>query len=190
MSAIINSLNQLFNKLPKAEKALHGLVIIWVAVQIISSSFMHIRHSQDWTQANWLSQVHAYGGMLLGIISILFIVKVLSRRGFADLYPWLFRDISVIKADLQSLLKFTLPEAQPRGLAATIEGLGLLALLIALITGSAWFISVQSGADFPALLGLHKSSVGLIETYFYGHGLFGILHLIQIVYRAKTPSHE
>jgi len=29
------------------------------------------------------------------------------------------------------------------------------------------------------LLEIHKTSVGLIETYFYAHGLFGLLHLVK-----------
>ncbi len=181
MQTIKHALKQLFDAIPALERTLHALVIVWVALQIISSSYMHIHHLQDWQNANLISQVHVYGGLMLGVISVLFTIKTIARRGFADLFPWLKGDFSVIIVDLKTLMTFRLPIAKPRGLAAAIEGLGLSALLIAVATGAMWFISVQSHTEISGLLGLHKSSVGLIETYFYGHGLFAILHLLQII---------
>ncbi|WP_345197260.1 hypothetical protein [Kistimonas scapharcae] len=34
-------------------------------------------------------------------------------------------------------------------------------------------------ATAPLLLSIHKTSVGAIECYFYGHGGFALLHLVS-----------
>lgn len=95
------------------------------------------------------------------------------------MYPWLSGNFTQIKQDLQCLSRVELPESHPAGIAATVEGLGLLALLLALVTGTAWYLSASSTGISPELLKIHKTSVGLIETYFYGHGAMALLHFIH-----------
>ena len=170
----------LFERLPHSEKILHLLVMLWVLMQIITSNFMHVHSDTPWADINVVSHIHAYGGLLLFPITLLFSWKIIKRRKISDIYPWLHKDISEIKKDIKTLSTFSLPEVRPGGLAATIEGLGLLALLLALVTGAMWYISASNGSlSFsPQLLEIHKTSVGLIEAYFYGHGLFGLLHLV------------
>ena len=126
-----------------------------------------------------ISQVHMYSGLALLPISLIFMTVVIRRRTFADLYPWLYKDFAVIAEDIKTLFTFRLPKARPAGLSATIEGLGLLALLLAIFTGCLWYADAVTGHMSALLLEIHKSSVGLIETYFYAHGLFGLLHLIE-----------
>ncbi|MBB1312929.1 cytochrome b/b6 domain-containing protein [Aliivibrio sp. SR45-2] len=171
--------NVLFERLPTSEKILHILVMLWVLLQIITSNFMHVHSDTLWTEINVVSHIHAYGGLLLIPITLLFSWKIIKRRKMSDIYPWLYKDISEIKKDIKTLSTFRLPEVRPGGLAATIEGLGLLALLLALVTGAMWYISASNGnlSFSPQLLEIHKTSVGFIEAYFYGHGLFGLLHL-------------
>ncbi len=179
LSRIKQGIEELFANLPHAEKALHALVLIWVLTQIISSNFMHVHADTIWSSVNQVAKLHVYGGLLLLPISLLFIYKVLKRRTIVDMYPWLSGNFSQIKADIQTLRQFTLPKTHPAGLAATVEGLGLLALLLALVTGTLWYIVASSSGIAPTLLSIHKTSVGLIETYFYAHGAMALLHYIQ-----------
>jgi hypothetical protein len=187
LSKIHNAFNYLFKDLPTSEKVLHHAIILWVLLQIISSSFMHIRRDTLWSDINWVSQLHIYSGLVLLFVSILFFIKVINRRKATDIYPWIYKNVNVITEDIKTLLTFRLPETRPAGLAATIEGLGLLALLLAVTTGMLWYLSVGYSDLTPLLLKTHKTSVGLIEIYFYGHGLFGLLHLIN---RLRSKKEE
>lgn len=118
-------------------------------------------------------------GLTLTLFALLFFAKVYLRRGSQDLYPWLGGHWQQIIADLKQLKAMRLPEPVPGGLAATVEGLGLLALLLAVATGALWFVVAQMGFDSALLLSIHKTAVGAIELYFYGHGGFALLHLLH-----------
>ncbi len=103
----------------------------------------------------------------------------MTRRQFVDLYPWFYGRFDILKQDLDSLLKLKLPETKPSGLAACIEGLGLLALLLALLTGGVWYWFLSSNGPNDLLLSVHKLSVTFIQIYFFGHGTAALLHLIK-----------
>ncbi|TEW55562.1 hypothetical protein E2R68_04020 [Psychromonas sp. RZ22] len=171
--------NALFENLPTSEKILHLTVVIWVSLQIISSYFMHVHSTTLWADINLMSQFHVYSGLLLFVITSIFFMKILNRRKAKDIYPWLYKDFDGIKQDSKTLMAFRLPTSRPGGLAATVEGLGCIALMIALLTGIVWYVTVGNGVLSPVLLKTHKVSVGLIEAYFYGHAFFGFLHLFQ-----------
>ncbi len=99
------------------------------------------------------------------MFATVFFVVVLSRRKVTDLYPWLSGNFGRIIEDIKVLRTFKLPEARPAGLAATIEGLGLLALLLAAVTGTLWMISfLSNNTSDPDFLAIHKTAVGAIEA--------------------------
>ena len=168
----------LFAHLPSAEKTLHFIVIFWVLWQLISSSLMHVDGDTLWPQIELLAKIHAFSGVGLMVIALVFFIKVVTRRKLTDLYPWLYRNFSVIKADLYCLARLQLPEPKPAGLAATVEGLGLLALLLAVCSGFIWLLVAYFYGSAALLLDVHKTSVGAIEAYFYAHGGLAILHFI------------
>ncbi|MGS0680543.1 hypothetical protein ACVBIL_05190 [Shewanella sp. 125m-7] len=169
----------LFIHLPKAEKWLHLFVLSWVLWQLLISFAMDVHGNTPFSQMTIIDKLHIYGGLGLFILSIIFFIIVLHRRKLADLYPWLTGNFSGLKSDLKVLMSLRLPEAAPSGLAATIEGLGLLALLLAVATGLLWYSAITLGFSFaPELLQFHKISVTAIEVYFYGHSTFALLHLL------------
>ncbi|WP_407333665.1 hypothetical protein [Enterovibrio sp. 27052020O] len=175
----LSGLSFLFSKLPKTEKWLHIVVMSWVIFQIATSFEMHVHADTTHSQIALIDDIHIYGGLILLLVSMVFFVLVINRRHFSDLYPWAYGQFDTIKQDIRALLKWKLPEAHPGGLAATVEGLGLLALLLALFTGSWWFILFSKGSTLaPDFLSMHKTAVGAIEAYVYGHGLFALLHLL------------
>ena len=169
----------LFIHLPKTEKWLHVLVLSWVLWQLLLSFGMHVHANTPLAAITVIDKLHIYGGLGLLVLTVIFFSIVISRRKVADLYPWLSGNLTGLKADISTLLSRKLPEAAPGGLAATIEGLGLLALLLAVFTGLLWYSAISLGLSIsPDLLAIHKTSVGAIEVYFYGHGTFAFLHLL------------
>ncbi|EJD6083006.1 cytochrome b/b6 domain-containing protein, partial [Providencia rettgeri] len=88
-------------------------------------------------------------------------------------------DFKQIKEDINSLLAKKLPDSSPKGLAATVQGLGLGALSIVILSGIAWFILWLQQSPFALeARSIHKSLTILIEIYIYGHGGLGIIHFI------------
>ncbi|NLS12012.1 hypothetical protein HGP28_03785 [Vibrio sp. SM6] len=188
LSRLRNAVNALFISLPIVEKTLHFLIALWVILQLLSSAGMHIHSDTAEMDWRWIDRLHMYSGLSLLPIAVLFFVVVLRRRGAADLYPWRFSHWRQIKSDLVQLRRRQLPPPKPSGLAATVEGLGLFALLLAVFSGTSWYLAQAFGLSFSStLLSLHKSLVGLIELYFYGHTGFALLHLMQF-WRANELS--
>lgn len=179
LSRVKEGIDELFADLPTSEKVLHALILIWVLAQIISSNFMHVHADTLWGSINLTAKFHAYGGLCLLPITLVFVYRVIKRRTIADMYPWLSGNVDQIKQDIKVIRSFRLPASQPAGLAATVEGLGLLALLFALVTGAMWYLVASNSGTAPQLLEIHKTAVGLIEAYFYAHGAMGMLHFIQ-----------
>lgn len=102
-----------------------------------------------------------------------------NQRGFRYFYPYLWGDFKQIKEDINSLLAKKLPDSSPKGLAATVQGLGLGALSIVILSGIAWFILwLQQSPLALEARSIHKSLTILIEIYIYGHGGLGIIHFI------------
>ncbi|MBV7296432.1 hypothetical protein KU854_00840 [Enterovibrio sp. NIFS-20-8] len=175
----LQGLSYLFSHLPSAEKWLHFTTICWVLLQLLTSSGMHVKGDTTAAGLTWIDYTHMYGGLGLLMFATVFFVVVLSRRKVTDLYPWLSGNVGRIIEDIKVLLTFKLPEARPAGLAATIEGLGLLALLLAAVTGTLWMISfLSNNTSDPDFLAIHKTAVGAIEAYVWGHGLFALFHLL------------
>ncbi|MGS0691776.1 cytochrome b/b6 domain-containing protein [Shewanella sp. 0m-4] len=169
----------LFKSLPFLEKYLHFAVMIGVLFQLISSSLMHVHGDTQLDNIADLAFIHIYAGLVLFPLSIIFAIKVIMRRKLLDLYPWFFGRYEGIKEDIECLLKGRLPEPKPAGLAATVEGLGLLALLLALTTGGMWFLVVNISGPSELLLSVHKLCVTFIQIYFFAHGAFALLHLFK-----------
>ncbi len=169
-------LESLFAPLPKIEKYLHFSVLFWVLLQLLSSGLMHVHGDTPLAKISDLAFIHIYSGLALLPVSLLFAAKVIMRRQYQDLYPWLSGQYQVIKDDINSLLRLELPEAKPSGLAATVEGLGILALILAVATGSVWYLTVLMSGPNEWLLSIHKLSVTFIQIYFFGHALFAMLH--------------
>lgn len=66
---------------------------------------------------------------------------------------------------------------RPKGLATAVQGLGLGALLLVVLSGLIWFILWRNGSSFAGLaLETHKNVTLLIELYLIGHGCMALLH--------------
>lgn len=177
-SKLKQGLSALFSTLPTIEKFLHAIVLLGVVWQLLSSAFMHVHGDTLQQNISAMSFLHIYGGLILLPWALVFVLKVLIRRQLADLYPWLSGRFDVIKQDVESIINLDMPETRPAGLAACIEGLGLLALLLALATGGGWYWFLNMYGPNELLLSIHKLSVTFIQIYFFGHGAAAVLHLI------------
>ena len=156
-------------------RILHIAIASLIIVQIINSNFINIQGKQ----LNWGAWVHIFIGIIITIISIDFTYSRFQEKSVKYFYPYLFADFSQIKKDFNLLFKFKLPKANPYGLAATIQGLGLSALFLVILSGLSWFTCWLLELHIANnLLNIHKFLTGFIEAYIIAHGAMGTLHFI------------
>ena len=128
--------------------------------------------------SSWLaSWYHILSGLLVVILSLLLAADSLTKRGFHYFFPYLWGDTEQLKKDIQASLRFKMVPPRPKGLATAVQGLGLGALLLVVLSGLIWFILWRNGSSFAGLaLETHKNVTLLIELYLIGHGCMALLH--------------
>jgi len=181
MSLIYLFKNYFQQKMPPAIRHLHITVMLLIIAQIIISNFIEVeRDGKIGTEiiefyATWL---HFIVGLILVPLIITFVTLEFKRHGFAYFYPYLSGNFDQLSKDIKQLLSFKLPEAQPHGLAAIIQGLGLGAVLLVVVSGLSWFIGWRVNSSWEHdIKELHELLTGLVEAYLIGHGIVGVLHI-------------
>ncbi len=181
----MNLLRLIWNYLEERQspkiRFLHIVVLLCVISQIIVSNFMKITH----TGGIGGSPIEFYGtwthiltGILLFPIALVFTSLLLKEHGIKYFFPYLFGDFEQLKNDIEKLKEFQLPEPEAGGIATIVQGLGLGALFLALLSGLTWFIAWKYGIGWShTIKEVHESLVGLIEAYVIGHGGMGLLHM-------------
>lgn len=163
-------------------RGLHIAVAVLILLQIINSNFIEAERLNLSSIEGVITWIHIGSGFLLLFLGWILLIWMMSQRGFRWYYAWLMLDFSGIKRDIKLIRQLKLPEAAQGGIAAAIQGAGVLALILVASSGGIWFLaktllSASSGtAEY--YLGLHKFLTTFIEIYFYAHGAMGLLHVV------------
>lgn len=162
-------------------RVLHLMVIFLVASQLITSNFVDLDHARRLGDSISLGPgawTHILPGLVLVVIATIFVLSELFRRGLKYFFPYLWGDLSQLKTDVRTLAGRKLPVTAPGGLPAVIQGLGLGALSLTLLSGLTWFLLVQQGSGLAhAVIVWHRTLTGLVVAYVIGHGGMGALHI-------------
>jgi len=154
---------------------LHGIIAVLVLSQIITSIGIFFTPSDG--LYGTFTLMHISTGLLLLVLSFVLVIYCFKYRGLQHYYPYIWGDFSQIRQDIRILLARELPEASPRGLATSVQGLGLGALVLVVLSGFFWFMLWVIDSSFaPVVREWHKGLTGLIEVYLVGHGVMGLLH--------------
>jgi cytochrome b561 len=190
MNIIHITLEYFRERQPPAVRFLHLLILCLVLSQITVSNFMGFSANGDISTKplqHYATWIHICTGLSLLPIALVFIYIELKRHGMKYFFPYLYGNFSQIKKDIQQLKRFELPEENPYGIAAIVQGLGFGALALVVLSGSSWFLSWIYGAPWASSVkALHISLTGLIEAYVIGHGAMGILHLFLQAKKQKS----
>jgi len=166
----------------KRIRILHALILTFVITQIIISNWMagtKLEQIPALDSTYFFTWMHITLGLTLFFLTFMLIITCFTQRGIKHFYPYLWGDFKQIKSDLKQLFSFQLPDSSPYGLAASVQGLGLGALSIVILSGIAWFtLWVQHSPLALEARSLHKSLTIFIEIYIYGHGGLAVLHFI------------
>ena len=174
-------LEYLRERQPPAIRFLHLAILFFVISQIIVSNFMEFTDNGEVSRkavdyyGTWL---HIGTGLSLILITFVFIYIELRRHGIKYFFPYLYHDFSQLKKDFQQLIQFELPEPSDYGIAAIVQGLGMGAFTLVILSGLTWFLSWICMAPWAdTIKEFHELLTGLIVVYVFGHGGMGILHI-------------
>jgi hypothetical protein len=158
-------------------RLLHIFIAFLIVSQIINSNFMSIDYPSH--KLNFGAWYHIISGILITILFTILLSTIFQKRGFKHFYSYIYGDFEQIKIDLKSLIIFKLPKANTKGLAVSVQGLGLGALAIVIISAYCWLIAWLTQSTLaPDLQSFHKSITILIEIYIIAHGCMGVLHFL------------
>lgn len=181
---IYNIINNYFlNAFSSLVRYLHYSVIVLVGVEILISNFMDLDHNQAISGGainHFALWSHIVFGLLTLLVSLVFTAIEFKKYGLRYFYPYMYGDFDIIKSDLADILHFKEPKIAPRGLVSSVEGLGLGALLLTVLSGSIWFalwINHYSFADYAKEF--HQEVTTLLEIYIAGHGIMGLFHIFK-----------
>lgn len=167
----------------KAVRINHIMIVVLVISQIIISNGMSVTADGSFgtNYQAFFTWLHIAIGCLLLLLLISLIMICFQQKGFFNYYPYLLGDFKQIKHDLVQLSRLQLPDSNPRGVAAVVQGAGLAALSIVMLSGILWFILWLCHNDLLAYQfeQYHKILTGLIEIYVVGHGGMAVLHFIK-----------
>ncbi|MGK3142235.1 cytochrome b/b6 domain-containing protein [Pantoea sp. C2G6] len=174
-------------------RALHIIVALLVLAQIVNSNLTEREALGEFSLTGVITWLHIISGFGLLLCGGMMLFWMLSQRGFLYYFAWLLLDFRGITQDFRTLCSFSLPEAHSGGMAATVQGLGVVSLLGVAACGGLWFIlNALYGPDAALtqqIIHLHKFLTLFIETYFWAHGAMGVLHLL-ITFRAQQWRKE
>jgi len=162
-------------------RILHVAIIALISSQLIVSNFMAFSDTGDISSntiefyGTWL---HIITGLILIPVAITFLFVELRRHSLKYFFPYLYGEFTQLSSDIKHLFKLKLPEESDYGITGSIQGLGLGALLLVLLTGLLWFITWNANLSWSDdIEDLHKLLTGLVQAYMIGHGVMGVLHI-------------
>ncbi len=179
---MLNFIKKYFSdKLTPLVRYLHYLILVFVILQIIISNFIEVSSSGEIGQSvveYYSTWMHISIGLSLLLLSIIFIIIELRKHGISYFYPYLRGNITQLKSDINQLRIKEIPEVSPGGLAATVQGLGLGALLLVVLSGTTWFLLWSYGLSLADdVKEIHELFTALIGAYVIGHGSMGLIHI-------------
>lgn len=147
-----------------------ALLSAWL---ILASPWVHMFRRIP-RNAGFMEWSHVVLGLVALVLAITFTLSCTRRGRWRMYFPWLAGDLGQAGRDLRGLFRREVPTSEGGGLFAVIEGLLLLALLIAALTGAGWLLvqGTAAAVDWRAghivatrcmivLLVLHIVSVSL-----------------------------
>ena len=163
---------------PPLLRFLHALVIGLVALQVLTKLF-------------GLGMSHVILGLVLCLAGFALVGCSLWKRGLRHYFPYLWGDTEQLAKDVAAIRSGRLIIApRPKGLATVVQGLGMGALSMALLTGLWWFRSWQMGHISQTAASMHSLFVWLLLAYAVGHGGMAMGHFFFWKKAVGTPKGQ
>ncbi|CDQ09064.1 conserved membrane protein of unknown function [Acidithiobacillus ferrivorans] len=134
--------------------------------------------------------IHEWAGLLAAAVLLVEWLWIYADGQSSILFPWNANGLSMIKADMATLFKGTLPQTgRTVGLPGFWHGIGILTMTALAITGVLIFLVIPGGrgassspagaAAFTTLSGIHRYISYMAWVYWIGHVSAAILHQVN-----------
>lgn len=156
----------------------HAGIILLVLWQLMTSSGIALRaQGLEGEAGHFFLWLHIAGGFTTLVLGVMLVAASLTRRGLKSFFPYLWGDVTVLVDDIKKSLSFKLLPPHPKGLASTVQGLGMGALLLVTFSGALWFwLWLNHSAYLRDARDLHDAMAALVTLYLLGHGGMALLH--------------
>lgn len=162
---------------------IHMVIILCVLIQIFLSYIIDISEPNKAT-GNPLklygSLLHFFVGSITFFFSLLLLLVAIRTRGFRYYYAIFLGQTQPLIKDAKILISKKLPKPNAGSLAATIQGLGMLALIAVSLSGLCWFL--MWFFEMPIAHNIeevHEIFTKIIQVYIVGHASVGIVHVMK-----------
>jgi hypothetical protein len=156
------------------------LGVALAAAWLIGSSPWIGMYRQMPDEPGWVNLAHVAVGFAALLMGVVYTAAVAQGGRWREYFPWLGGDLAAVGRDLAGIFRGRLPTVEGGGLLPMIEGLLLVALLAAGVTGAAWFF-MQGSVTAVALRDWHilaaRACAVLVLLHFAGVAL----HLLDFV---------
>ena len=161
------------------DNRLHAALALLAAWLVVTSPWIAMLGRMP-SSAGWLDRAHVAVGFATLLLALAY-AWTCARQGRWRLYfPLTTSLIGGVTRDVGALRRGTIPAAEGGGLFGLIEGLALVALVVAGATGAAWFATQGSG-EALAWRAFHlwtaRALIGLLVL----HVVTVSLHLLDFV---------
>lgn len=129
--------------------------------------------------AGFFDYAHVVVGFAGLLLAVLYTWACTSDGGWRTYFPWAAGRSQAVVDDVLGLFRRRIPTAESGGLFAAIEGMLLVALLAAAVTGAAWF-ALQGSAEAVAWRGCHVIAARALVGLIVAHVLAVATHLLDL----------
>ena len=122
--------------------------------------------------AGFFDYAHIVAGFLAMLLAVSYTITCVKDGGWRIYFPWASGNFGAVTRDVAGLLRGRIPAAEGGGLYAMIEGLLLVAFIVAAVSGAAWVLNqgtdlalawrdhhILAARTFTGLLVLHVLAV-------------------------------
>ena len=169
-------MRRVLDRLADSQHLVVLLLSLWL---VLTSPWITMRKGIP-ESAGFLDWAHVALGLVLVPLSITyFATNVLGGR-WREYFPWLAGDFSGLTKDLAGIPKGRLPQPGGAGLFSLIEGLVLVLLVAAALTGLGWFLLEGSRAAM-AWRDWHIVTADVLVAGMILHAVAASLHLLEFL---------
>lgn len=155
------------------------LLLVPACLWLVASSPWIALYAEVPADATWIDRSHVWVGLATLPAGLLYLASCAQGGLWRTYYPWVAADFAGLGRDLAGLVRLRRPMSEGGGLFSTIEGLLVLALVIAAGTGAAWFALAGSDAAV-ALRAVHIVTAQVFAGLLVAHVVAVALHLIDL----------
>lgn len=165
--------------LDRLASPLHGLIAFVCSWLVLSSPWVGLYERLP-QNAGFFNLSHVVLGAAMLPLGLVYLAACVTGGRWRLYFPWLAGRLEGIGRDLAGLVRGERPGSEGGALFATIEGLLLLALLAAAISGLLWFAT--SDLDAAATWrGRHGVMAQVFTGFLVLHVVAVSLHLLDLV---------